>query len=85
MEEHIAEDRGDKRAQKATQRLEHFLAQKIAEGEEKGERDNPRDSEPNIEKQEGPDIAIDSPMETEHFESHSPVRPGQDSQASSNL
>ena len=40
------------------------MAQKIAEGDEKGERDDPRDSEPNTEKQEGPDIATDSPMET---------------------
>ena len=33
----------------------------------KGECDDPQNNEPNIEKQEAPEIAIDSPMETEHF------------------
>ena len=73
IEEQIAEDTSGEREQKANKRLEHFLAQKI-------ERDDPQNNEPSIEKQEAPppEIAINSHMETQHFEIHSPARRGRD-------
>ena len=52
------------------------MAHKVAEGDGKGERDDPQKSEPNIEKQDAPEIMIDAPMETEHFKIHSAVRAG---------
>ena len=78
IEEYVAEDTSDERAQQAKERLEQLLAQKIGEGDEKGERDDPQNHEPNIEKQEAPKIAIDAPMKTEHLQIRSPVRLGQD-------
>ena len=76
VEEKIAEDKTDDRAQKAREMIVLFMAQRVADGEEKVERDDPQMNEPNTAQQNAPEGAEDAPMQAENFEIGSLVRAG---------
>ena len=79
LEQKIAEDPGDSRAQKAKDRIDHYVAQTTFPEERiEVEREDPREKEPDHDAQEIPKASEDIQMQAEQYDIGSPVRERRD-------